>query len=111
MNIVLTLHPGTPKAFRVELAAESEEAPADMLTEPGHEGLIVAVIVATRMLSGLDGKLVSLGRDATVADLAIIIGKLVGGDMEVAAGRLPPSLLDDPMTALHQDDDHEEAAL
>lgn len=108
MNIVLTIHPGTPEAFSVELFADSEDAPA--MIDADDDGFAAEITAASGYLSGLDGKLRTPGRDATVADLATIIGKYVAGDMEVAAGRLPPGLLDDPMTGLNEQDDAEDDA-
>lgn len=100
MNIVLTIHPGTPEAFDVELSADGPEAPADIETD--NDGFHFDIMSASSYLSGLDGKLRTPGRDATVADLATIIGKYVEGDMEVTAGRIPADMLSDPMTALNE---------
>ncbi|MGP9633809.1 hypothetical protein ACT3R7_12150 [Halomonas sp. AOP43-A1-21] len=96
MNIVITVHPGRADAFKVALSADSEHAPAVMESERlGHED---EISLACSYLSGLDGKLVSVGVSATAADLAIVIGKHHGGDIEVTAGQLPASLLSDAMS-------------
>lgn len=96
MNIVITVHPGKPNAFKVGLFAETPESVA--IIEVDDDSFIATVVSASAYLSGLDGKLVTPFEDATVADLAIIIGKYHNGDIAVTAGRIPPALLDDPMT-------------
>lgn len=106
MNIILTVHPNSPDAFDVELDAEDETTPASL--EADNPDFWQAVSGASSYLSGLDGKLVTLGDDATVADLAIIIGKHVEGDMIVKAGRLPGSLVADPMTELNETSEDDE---
>ncbi len=105
MNIVLTVHPGTPNAFEVTLTADGPEGVANITTDDENDGFIDTVISASRYLSGLDGKLVTPLRNATVADLALVIGKYVEGDMEVTAGRIPPGRLTPPMSAAHQEGD------
>lgn len=105
MNIVLTVYPGKPNAFEVELAADGPEGVANITMDDENDSFIDMVISASHYLSGLDGKLVTPFRDATVADLALIIGKHVEGDMEVTAGRIPPGLLTDPMSDADQEGD------
>lgn len=103
MNIVITVHPGRADAFKVSLGSDSEQAPASLESE--RLGYEQEIGLACTYLSGLDGKLVKLG-SATVADLAIVIGKYHEGDIEVTAGQLPAALLADPMS-----DDSEESEL
>lgn len=96
MNIAITVHPRRADAFKVTLSAASEHSTATL--EAGRRGYEQEIGLACSYLSGLDGKTVRMGSSATVVDLAIIIGKYHEGDIEVSAGRIPVSLLDDPMT-------------
>ncbi|MDX5979632.1 hypothetical protein [Vreelandella alkaliphila] len=105
MNIVLTVHPGKPDAFTVALVSDGPEGVASIGAD--DDGFIGAIAAACSYLSGLDGKTVTFGSNATVADLAIVIGKYHNGDIEVTAGRLPPALLDDPMTDDEQQSDNQ----
>jgi hypothetical protein len=102
MNIVITVHPGRADAFKVALSSDSENAPAIMEAE--RMGYEQEISLACAYLSGLDGKLVTLGRDATVADVAIVMGKHHEGDISVTAGRIPAGLLTDPMSDDEQED-------
>lgn len=107
MNIVITVHPRRADAFRVTLSAASEESTATLEAE--RMGYEQEIGLACSYLSGLDGKTVKMGSSATVIDLAIVIGKYHEGDIEVTAGRIPPTLLSDPMGDEDQDDAESDA--
>lgn len=102
MNLLLEVRLRGDKT-KVELAASDPEA-VDVSFDAEDDGLYGEVTAAMSYLSGLDGKMLA-PETATIADWALVLGKLAEGDMQVLSGRLPGSLLGDAMTNPEGDDE------
>lgn len=95
MNLLLEVRLNG-ETIKVELAASDPEA-LDVSFDAEDASLYSEVTAAMGYLSGLDGKMVA-PETATIADWALVLGKMAEGDMRLLSGRLPGSLLSDTMT-------------